>query len=179
MDCEFIGWCALTASEQAAWVQAVGSVAAIAVPISLYMSDRMDRKRADKRARATFMVLLRPVLRRFEAKLRAFVLQSGDAEEGEVLDVTKLDGDYRSEVPALLDLLRQAPALPDLDDELTTLAHEIEDLQADEDLVQDLMVGGLHSAWINNRADIARKARLAQRRAERILQLVAPTVSEH
>lgn len=58
MVCEWIGWCALSASEQAAWVQAVGSVAGIfsAVGIAMWsrrvsMADTTARNIAEKTAR--------------------------------------------------------------------------------------------------------------------------------
>ncbi len=49
MDCELIGWCALTASEQAAWVQAVGSIAAILVAVYVPWKQRKDVLRDEKK----------------------------------------------------------------------------------------------------------------------------------
>lgn len=174
MDCGWISWCALKPEAQAAWIQAVGSIAAIAVPISLYLSDRASRRATEKRNKATFLFLLRPVLRRFEAKMRTFILQNGPFEEGEVLDVGNLDGDYAKEIPALMDLLQRAPSLPGLDDKLTLLAHRIEDLQAYIDAVNDMMGGGLHSAWINNVNDILDHASVVEGLANDILTAITP-----
>ncbi|MCI1149002.1 hypothetical protein [Stenotrophomonas maltophilia] len=53
MDCNWIGWCGLTASEQAAWVQAVGSIAAIATAIWVPAWQR----RRDRQAKATDQAL--------------------------------------------------------------------------------------------------------------------------
>lgn len=44
MDCELIGWCALKPEVQAAWVQAVGSIAGIALAIWLPMQQRKHDK---------------------------------------------------------------------------------------------------------------------------------------
>lgn len=44
MNCEWIGWCALTAAEQAAWVQAVGSITAIAVAIVIPRNSERRRE---------------------------------------------------------------------------------------------------------------------------------------
>jgi|GEM_PF-5098729 len=48
MDCSWIGWCALKPEGQAAWVQAIGSIAAIAVAIWVANTQhvRLDRKRS-------------------------------------------------------------------------------------------------------------------------------------
>lgn len=47
MDCNWIGWCALKPEAQAAWVQAIGSIAAIATAVWLAntQQQRLDRKR--------------------------------------------------------------------------------------------------------------------------------------
>ncbi|MDR6094918.1 hypothetical protein [Stenotrophomonas sp. SORGH_AS_0321] len=53
MVCEWIGWCALEPEAQAAWVQAVGSVAAIVAAITIASSERSAAKKvADKQERA-------------------------------------------------------------------------------------------------------------------------------
>jgi len=60
MDCEWMGWCSLSASEQAAWVQAVGSVTAILAAIGIAAYERhvakveaAERRRLEKNARYT------------------------------------------------------------------------------------------------------------------------------
>ncbi|HZF97351.1 MAG TPA: hypothetical protein VEY92_03740 [Pseudoxanthomonas sp.] len=51
MDCSFIGWCALTAEQQAAWAQAalsfVAILIAIAIPAIQRWLDRQDRQRLE------------------------------------------------------------------------------------------------------------------------------------
>ncbi|GAB3054199.1 hypothetical protein [Stenotrophomonas tumulicola] len=60
MDCSWLGWCSLTASEQAAWVQAIGSVAAIAAAIGIAAYERQvakgeaaERRRLEENGRYT------------------------------------------------------------------------------------------------------------------------------
>lgn len=52
MACEFIGWYALDANAQAAWVQAVGSLVAIAVaiavPLGLHLQERRGKAAQDR-----------------------------------------------------------------------------------------------------------------------------------
>ncbi len=64
MDCEFIGWCALKPEVQAAWVQAVGSIVAIAVavvvPLVLAAKER-SRVSTERLFRAkSYAFVLRP-----------------------------------------------------------------------------------------------------------------------
>ncbi len=49
MDCEFIGWCALDASQQASWIQAVGSIAAILVAVAVPAWQRSQQRSDEKR----------------------------------------------------------------------------------------------------------------------------------
>lgn len=56
MACDFIGWCALDASEQAAWAQAVFSVIGIAVAI--YVPARMARHDRKRRVNAIVGLML-------------------------------------------------------------------------------------------------------------------------
>lgn len=60
MNCDWIGWCALSPSEQASWVQAVGSVLAIlaAIGIAAYersvaRSEAAERRRLEENGRYT------------------------------------------------------------------------------------------------------------------------------
>lgn len=52
MACELIGWCSLDTSAQAAWVQAVGSLIAIAVaigvPLGLHIQERRSRAKQER-----------------------------------------------------------------------------------------------------------------------------------
>ncbi|WP_401728068.1 hypothetical protein [Stenotrophomonas muris] len=68
MDCEFIGWCALSASEQAAWIQAVGSI--LAISAAVWVPSRIASKEHDR---------LESV-RRYKARSLAFVLKPLVAE---------------------------------------------------------------------------------------------------
>lgn len=63
MDCSWIGWCALGVEGQAAWVQAIGSVAAIVVAILVpayqhRLVVRRDTEAANLRARALGLAVL-------------------------------------------------------------------------------------------------------------------------
>ncbi len=87
MDCNWIGWCGLSASEQAAWVQAVGSIAAIATAIWVPAWQR----RRDRQARAADQALqakvvagaLQPFIPAYRRRA-AYLLNAmndGDSEE--------------------------------------------------------------------------------------------------
>jgi hypothetical protein len=167
MDCEWISWCSLKPEAQAAWVQAVGSIAAVAVavavPLGLYLKDRGGRLGAERRNQSWFSISLLPVLARFERKLGTFVLLH-DSEEGEVLDASLMDFNYESDIPVLIELLQNAPPMPGLDEQLTGLAKAVFDLQTTLDDIVQMQAGGLHSAWINQRDDVLEEAREIIRR---------------
>lgn len=64
MDCEFIGWCALNPEVQAAWVQAIGSIAAIAVAVAVPLrvaTKERNRVNTERLFRAkSYAFVLRP-----------------------------------------------------------------------------------------------------------------------
>lgn len=63
MGCTWIGWCALGAEAQAAWVQAIGSVVAIALAVAVpayqhWSATRKERRQLDLRARSLGLAIL-------------------------------------------------------------------------------------------------------------------------
>lgn len=61
-----------------------------------------------------------------------------------------------------------------MDEKLTQLAHRIEDLQSFMDQVNDMMGGGMHSAWINNVEDVLTKASIVDNLSSKILDEITP-----
>ena len=66
MDCHFVPWCQLSLEAQAAWVQAIGSIVAIAVAIAVpavqRRSERRDVRESERlKARALAAVLRAPL----------------------------------------------------------------------------------------------------------------------
>jgi len=105
MACEWIGWCALDAAAQAAWLQALGSLAAIGVAI--YVPGKQRRREITAahaatmaRARALALVYL-PLFRQWHDSIEGALMRFGEAN-GEpewsdwssiisMLDVTSID----------------------------------------------------------------------------------------
>lgn len=73
MECEWIGWCSLTISEQAAWVQAIGSLLAIGIAIYVPWRQRShtiaDEKRRDQERAKLAATALYPAIDQFRASL--------------------------------------------------------------------------------------------------------------
>lgn len=90
MTCSFIGWCALDGEVQAAWVQAVLSVFALAVAILIpYLQHRADRKERDRdrRARQKAMALaVLPDLAYVERSIGSFYDHAYDSEVDHLRD---------------------------------------------------------------------------------------------
>lgn len=68
MSCEFIGWCTLRPEVQAAWVQAIGSIAAIIIAVLVPMWNRdaevtARKKKEDAEALALATVMVREMER--------------------------------------------------------------------------------------------------------------------
>ncbi|KAF1016202.1 MAG: hypothetical protein GAK31_01691 [Stenotrophomonas maltophilia] len=66
MGCEWIGWCGLTASEQASWVQAVGSVFAICIAVYVPWKQRryavLEERKKDRNRVIVMATALAPGL---------------------------------------------------------------------------------------------------------------------
>ena len=84
MTCEFLHFCALAPSEQAAWVQAIGSLIAIAIAIAVPLFiDHLNKRRIDKeknsRSKALALSIL-PDLYKLKASTSHFIDETTNPE---------------------------------------------------------------------------------------------------
>lgn len=91
MDCGWVGWCALSPNEQAAWLQAIGSLVlvgvAIVVPLCQRRSERRDRARRERRrARSLGTIVIRE-LRKLEHRLQDEIDRLAAAGDYEIVPV--------------------------------------------------------------------------------------------
>ncbi|MBE2211204.1 MAG: hypothetical protein IAE66_06315 [Xanthomonadaceae bacterium] len=88
MSCEWIGWCALKPAEQAAWIQAIGSL--VAIGVAAYIPIRIARTENDRIRNE----------RKYKARALAFVLKPFLVSMKQGLSITR----YRwNENPIRLD----------------------------------------------------------------------------
>ncbi|MGA4531729.1 hypothetical protein ACPA1H_15400 [Ectopseudomonas chengduensis] len=156
MSCQFVSFCSLTLSEQAAWVQAIGSIIAIAVaiwvPLSIDKKNKIAQK-LDKEARAKAVaVSLLPSVYKLRDKSSEFIAEYTDQSSvmGEPREPGSFDSDYLSLIPEIIGILKISPDTGAIQNRLTELAFYL--FKAEEMLedISKLQREGYHAAWINN-----------------------------
>lgn len=93
MDCELIGWCALKPEVQAAWVQAVGSVLALAlglgVPYWQRQSEVKDRRIQEALLARSFGTRLLREFVKFRDRIARDLKAAESAGPGEIVKIEK------------------------------------------------------------------------------------------
>jgi|GEM_PF-5368087 hypothetical protein len=153
-----------------AWIQAIGSIAAVAAVGLVYLFDRQNRKEAEARAAEWFWLRALPILADLSRKLSNYVLSFSDEEEA--LDVKNMDRDFDAPADALGLLLEAAPPLGDMERDLSLLAFDLAQLKHALSVVGDHQRGGLHHAWIRDRDHVLNLARRAARRSDDLISRV-------
>lgn len=156
MSCQFVSFCTLTLSEQAAWVQAIGSIIAIAVAIYIPLSiDKRNKatQKYDKEARAKAVaVSLLPSIYKLRDRSSGFISEYTDQNSvmGEPLEPDSFDSDYLSAIPEIIGILKVSPDTGTVQNKITELAFYL--FKTDEAInnISKLQREGYHAAWINN-----------------------------
>lgn len=106
--CEFLSWCDLTSSEQAAWVQAIGSIVAILVAVAVptmmgwYQSKAKRRFRRERKLNALLQIL--DPLSSLRVSLDEFYETSASDydENNPVVSIDPNQGDFQSLLPSMI-----------------------------------------------------------------------------
>ncbi|WP_142049418.1 hypothetical protein [Achromobacter sp. SLBN-14] len=149
--------CEIDWSATAAWVQAIGSIAAIGVAIWVpYDMDRKARVRsqeAERRRQRHTQISLLPTLYELRSKTADFLdEQSGEPSFlGVERDTSEFDSDFFALVPKFIDILRVAPDAGDIDEHLARISVSL--FRVNDNLGQNtkLQRDGYHAAWINHK----------------------------
>lgn len=149
--------CNIDWSAAAAWVQAIGSVAAIGIAIWVpYSMDRRARVRlleAERKRQRHTQISLLPTLYELRSKTKDFLdEQSGAASFlGVEREVSEFDSDFFSLVPKFIEILRLAPDAGDIEEHLAKLSISL--FQVNDYLGQNtkLQRDGYHAAWVNHK----------------------------
>lgn len=154
MTCEFINFCALTLSEQAAWVQAIGSLIAIGIAIAVPLFiDHLTKRRIDKeknlRSKALALSIL-PDLYKLRASTRHFIDEKTNPETEAPREIDELNGDYFAHADNFKGILTAMPDLGLYGAKLSDLVYLL--FRANEMIaaVTRLQTSGYHAAYINN-----------------------------
>ena len=182
MGCEWIAWCALNSSEQAAWVQAVGGIAAVlaafAIPLALYQSDRRGRRESDKRALSWFLIRVLPVLLNASRVVQNFIEKNSPIEPDEhgnffIPAPDDTDDDIGTAFNRLVSLMETSPQQLLHFEEL--FVRLVLDIAAFNEAIQqngDQQMRGLHHAWQRDLPDFLEMCRGLEVRLGRLIHLI-------
>ncbi|WP_152643627.1 hypothetical protein [Pseudomonas oryzihabitans] len=158
-------WTSISSSEQAAWIQAVGSVAAICVAVAIPAITSLSQRRAkaaDNAEKAKNVILyFYPSLLRMNRSLDRFIEQTDSSysdDEG-VINIDPDDGDFQKHIP---DLLAAASSLaqfsPAVAGPLRTLLYRLIDMQHWLESIPAIQRSGSPGFYRNNLDDIREQA---------------------
>jgi hypothetical protein len=154
MNCEFLNFCALASSEQAAWVQAIGSLIAIAIAIAVPLFiDHLTKRRIDKeknsRSKALALSIL-PDLYKLKASTSHFIDEKINPETDAPREIDELNGNYFAHADNFKRILAEMPDLGLYGAKLSDLVYRL--FKANEMIatVTRLQASGYHAAYINN-----------------------------
>lgn len=166
--CEFILWSNLKPSEQAAWVQAIGSVIAILVAVAVPAVGGWFKSRAEQRIRREKM--LNAVIQIFDqlssllVSLEEFYLKiTIDYDsDGSRPSVDPHQGDFQSLMPSMITLISSLSLLNEmghLAPAMRKFLFKLIDLDRFLKIISTMQRNGFHAYWINNIDDIREKTK--------------------
>lgn len=158
-------WTSISSSEQAAWIQAVGSVAAICVAVAIPAITSLSQRRAkaaDNAEKAKTVILsFYPSLLRMNRSLDRFIETSASAysEEDGVINIDPDDGDFQKHIP---DMLAAASSLAQFSSAvsgpLRALLYRLIDMQHWLESIPAIQRSGSPGFYRNNLDDIRERA---------------------
>ena len=158
--CQFISWCSLTSSEQAAWVQAIGSVLAILIAIAipavagLRAAARL-RQQANERMLNAALKVFDPIstLRTSLEEFYEANAQDYDPENFQV-KIDPHDGDFYPLIPPVIGLVSVIDDLGTLAPAMRKFVYALIEMDRFHKMIPAVQRSGIPSFWLNNREDI-------------------------
>lgn len=158
-------WTSISSSEQAAWIQAIGSVAAIcvavAIPAITSLSQR-QAKAADNAEKARNITLnFYPLLLRMSRSLDRFIAKSDPAYSGDnsFINLDPDDGDFQKHIPGLLAAASSLSQFPsEVAEPLRALLYHLIDIQHTLESMPAIQSFGSPVFYRNNLDDIRYRA---------------------
>lgn len=151
MSCSFVFFCALSLSEQAAWVQAVGSILAIVVAIIIPMRANALSNREkiieNKRKAKALTVLVLPDLYNLRSFVRSFIQEQNDEEPFRETDINGIDlNDLTRSFKAIL---LNTDQLGEISEMLIALVAKVFSANEYYESIFRRQAGGYHNAPMN------------------------------
>ena len=163
---EFIQWwTSVSSSEKAAWVQAVGSVAAIcvavAIPAITSLSQRREKAAFNAEKAKNVILSFYPSLLRMNRSLDRFIETSDSSysEDDDFINIDPDDGDFQKHIPDLLAAVSALAQLPSaVARPLRALMYRLIDMQHWLDSIPAIQRSGSPGFYRNNLDDIRQRA---------------------
>ena len=167
---------ALTPSEQAAWVQAIGTLVAIAIAIAVPVAlDQLRKRRADEQRReraSSLMLSILPDLYKLRTSTRHFLAEQTGVSTDAPREIDELQGDYSSHAEVFKRIVAATPELGVYGAKLSTLVYLLVRARELVDSVSRLQASGYHAAHINNLDEFVRYATEIDAATEDLIQAV-------
>jgi len=148
----------LNPSEQAAWVQAVGSVGAILVAVAVPAVAGWRQRKAKKEERIqkgrNSILVIYPHLKQLQGSLATFVMMHDPDlnSDDDLINNDPHEGDFQKAIP---NIMASVPSLGDMPDNvaeaLRDLITGLIDLDQWMQSIPAMQKSGFHSYWINNK----------------------------
>lgn len=163
MTCDFLYFSKLAPSEQAAWVQAIGSLIAIAIAIAVpLLIDHLNKRRIDKdknsRSKALALSIL-PDLYKLKASTTHFIDETLNLENEAPREIDELHGNYFAHADDFKRILATMPDLGLYGAKLSDLVYLLFKAHEMLAVVTRLQTSGYHAAYINNLEEFVTFAR--------------------
>lgn len=167
----------MSSSEQAAWVQAIGSILAIFIAIAAPMigdaiKGRRERQKQVVRARS-IAIMVYPDLKALSLSMDRFMEQTAPGDLELTVNIDPLDGAYEEVIPKILAAAPLFDEMGALTKSMQNLAFELISIQQWHDMVGAISASASPGFYINNIGDIRIKVESARRQTNRILKDIA------
>ena len=177
--CKFIAWCSLEPAAQAAWVQAVGSVAAIliavAVPVfTAWVNARAERARGKEKMLNAALGIFDP-LSSLRVSLDDFYETSAPDydHDNPVVSIDPHAGDFQSLIPAVIASVGVLDDMGPLAPALRKLLYQLIALDRFLKIIPALQRSGANASWINHRDEVRDQVKDAMDSADLVIKSIS------
>jgi hypothetical protein len=181
--CQFISWCALQQSEQAAWVQAIGSVLAILVAVAVpalgsWFKSKTERRLSNERMLNAALQILDP-LNSLRVSLDEFYETSAPDydHQNPIVSIDPSQGDFQSLMPTMIAFVASLNDMGRLTPALRKFLFKLIELDRYLKLISAVQRTGSPAFWRNNVDDIRDMIKDVRNEADIVLEQIRNTMN--